>query len=68
MVARDKTIDLGIVIFALILLLILAIIGLSGVSSIGKTQHPKDNGILQEIQKQKETSHDNCKIRKFRHH
>lgn len=52
MIARDKNINLGIVIFALILFLILAMLGISG---LNKTQHPKDNGILQEIQKQKET-------------
>ena len=53
MVAHDKNINLGIVMFALILLLILTMLG---ISDINKTQHPKNNGILQEIQKQKETN------------
>lgn len=66
-VSRDD-VNPGLILFALTLYGILAIIGLSGVSSIGKTQHPKDNGILQEIQKQKEASHDNCNTKRLRNH
>ena len=67
-VSRDDDVNPGLILFALTLYEILALIGLSGVSSIGKTQHPKDNGILQEIQKQKEASHDNCNTKRLRNH